>query len=602
MDERKTAGTALALVVAFALGFALTVNIPVMFNNFLNADQAVYFSMAQSIARDGDLEWTKKDLLRYREVIEAGPMGIFLKRGKDGRIFFAKSFAYSLLAAPFVRLFGINGAYVLHALLLGLILLCGWKFLALGDRPGRALAGVLTFLFASVAGFYFIWITPDFFNLSLVFVILFLALYKVRRAETASPDAGPPPGRLERFLLSNGSDYLAAFLAGIAIFSKPPNVVLLAPLVLRPFLAKKYKTTALVLLFTLASAVFLFGMNYLLTSDWNFMGGERKTFYYNYPLEKAGVTFDSTGSVMTSEGYFEKMLIPPQYILLNVFYYFFGRFTGLAWYFFPALAALALFFRGAGRKRPWQWLVFLALAAEILIYVVLMPTNYGGGGGSIANRYFLNIFPLFFFLPGARIRTRDLVLPWLMAAAFLSPILVAPFTASANPATHAKRFPFKALPIEMPQVNEWPTNTNPNAFRIPIGTPPRDGLLHFLDDNYIKKSEPDGIWTHGDRTAEMVLKTYFPVSKIVVRVMNNPRRENKIRVSVDGRAQKVVLGPREKAALEFPVGPGFHLQTAWLHRLKIGAAKGAIPYYEDEESLERRYLGVFFSLELVAAE
>ena len=602
MEERKAAGTVLALVVAFALGFALTVNIPVMFNNFLNADQAVYFSMTQSIARDGDLEWTKKDLLRYREVIEAGPMGIFLKRGQDGRIFFAKSFAYSLVAAPFVRLFGINGAYVLHALLLGLILLCGWKFLVLGDRPGRALAGVLTFLFASVAGFYFIWITPDFFNLSLVFIILFLALYKVRRAEMDSRAAGPPPGRLERFLRSDGSDYLAAFLAGLAIFSKPPNVVLLAPLVLRPFLAKKYKTTALVLLFTLASAVFLFGMNYLLTSDWNFMGGERKTFYYNYPLEKADVTFDSTGSVMTSEGYFEKMLIPPQYILLNVFYYFFGRFTGLAWYFFPALAALAFFLGARAGNGRGNGSFFLALAAEILIYVVLMPTNYGGGGGSIANRYFLNIFPLFFFLPGARVRTRELVLPWVMAAAFLSPILVAPFTTSANPATHAKRFPFKALPIEMPQVNEWPTNTNPNAFRVPIGTPPHDGLLHFLDDNYIRKSEPDGIWTCGDGTAEMVLKTYYPVSKIVVRVMNNPRRENRIRVSVDGRTQKIVLGPREKATLEFPVGKGFHLQTAWLYRLKIGAAKGAIPYYEDEASLERRHLGVFFSLEIVPAE
>jgi hypothetical protein len=31
----------------------------------------------------------------------------------------------------------------------------------------------------------------------------------------------------------------------------------------------------------------------------------------------------------------------------------------------------------------------------------------------------------------------------------------------------------------------------------------------------------------------------------------------------------------------------------------IKAEKGSIPYYEDPSSLERRYLGVFFELELV---
>ncbi len=82
-----------------------------------------------------------------------------------------------------------------------------------------------------------------------------------------------------------------------------------------------------------------------------------------------------------------------------------------------------------------------------LVFMILIAATFIGMGLAFASQMedmsgfslimnFL-IFPLFFFLPGARIRTRDLVLPWLMAAAFLSPILVAPFTASANPATHA---------------------------------------------------------------------------------------------------------------------------------------------------------------------
>ncbi|MDH4198123.1 MAG: hypothetical protein OEW05_11980 [Candidatus Aminicenantes bacterium] len=605
MDERTKALLAFGLLFAFALGYALFVNLPVMQNHFLFADQATYFSMTQSIAHDGDLEWSRKDLIRYKDVILAGPIGIFLKKGQDGRIFFAKSFAYSLFAAPFVRLFGINGHYVFHAVLLALVFYLGFLYLSLDHRPTPALLGVLTFLFASVAAVYFFWISPDFFNFCLVFIVLFLALYKTRRADL-HPAAGPERGaRSGTFLLTDASSYVAAFLAGIAIFSKPPNVGLLIPLVLVPFLAKRYKQTALILVFCLLSAVLLFGANYLLTSDWNFMGGERKTFGLGnppeWPLEKLDVTFDSTGAVMSSAGYFERMLLPPKFILYNLFYYFFGRFNGLTWYFFPAVLALLLFL--GGPKRPWRWLVFAALAVEILIYIVLMPTNIGGGGGSLANRYFVHIFPLCFFLPAVRLKARHLALVWGMAALFIAPLLVDPIKSSSSPAAHVKRFPIKALPLDMTQVNEWATNTSPIHFRIPVGAEPNDGMLHILDDNFHQKHpQDDGLWTFGNRTCEMVLKTYFPVRKVTVRLMNNPRYNNRITVTLDGRTQSVVLGPRQKASLEFPVGTGFKIRSSYLHRLKIRAAKGAAPYYEDESSKERRELGVYFAFDLEPRE
>jgi hypothetical protein len=605
MNERMKALLTLGLLFAFALGFALFVNLPVMQNHFLSGDQATFFSMTQSIAHDLDLEWSKKDLIRYKDIILAGPIGIFLKKGRDGRIFFAKSFAYSLFAAPFVRLFGINGHYVFHAVLLALVFYLGLLYLSLDHRPGPALLAVVTFLWASIAAVYFFWITPDFFNFCLVFGVLFLALYKTRRADLY-PGAGPRRGLPSTpFVLSDASDYVAAFLAGIAIFSKPPNVGLLIPLVLVPFLGKRYKATALILVFCLLSAVLLFGANYLLTSDWNFMGGERKSFGLGnppeWPLEKLDVTFDSTGAVMTSEGYFERMLLPPKFILYNLFYYFFGRFNGLAWYFFPAVLALLLFI--GGPKRPWRWLVFAALAVEILIYIVMMPTNFGGGGGSIANRYFVHIFPLCFFLPAVRLKARHLALVWGMAAVFISPLLVDPIKSSSSPAAHAKRFPIKALPLEMTQVNEWATNTNPDSFRIPVGTKPNDGMLHILDDNFHEKHPlDDGLWTFGNRTCELVLKTYYPVRKVTVRLMNNPRFNNRITVTVDGRTERVVLGPRERTSLEFPVGTGFKMRSSYLHRLKIGAAKGAAPYYEDESSKERRNLGVYFAFDLEPRE
>lgn len=596
--EKKSALAFLALTIVFFLGFSLSVNLPTVHNNFLTADQAVYFALTESLAQDFDLEYTRQDLIRYYRNFEAGPQGIFLKRGKEGKLFFAKSWAYSLFAAPFVRLFGPNGFLVFHTLLLALLLILGFRYAALANKPGPALLLVLTFLFASVAGVYFFWLTPDFFNLALVFIILFLWLYKTApRQENAQEPAST--GLLERFLRSNASDYLAAGLIGIVVFSKPPNIVLMVPLVLWTLSRKKIFKAALLVLCFAAVLAALFGATYLFTGDWNYQGGERKSFIGEFPLEKEGVTFDSVGHTMTAEGYLDKVKRYPLWLVIpNSFWYFFGRYTGLAWYFFPALLFLVLFF---GRRRALlPWLLLGTVVLEILIYIVLMPDNYGGGGGTLANRYFLNIYPLFFFLPPLRRQGREIVLCWLMAALFISQILLNPFGVSHEPATHAKRFPFKLIPVELSQVNEFPTNTNPNAFRVPAGRPPHDGYLHFLDDNfYPKHPTEDGVWTRGDRSAEIVLKTYFPVRKIAVYLLNNPRLKNEVTVRVEGRTQKVVLPVKQRTRLEFPVGDGFVISEIHLYKLSLRASKPAIPYFETETSNERRNLGVFFSLELI---
>jgi hypothetical protein len=286
-----------------------------------------------------------------------------------------------------------------------------------------------------------------------------------------------------------------------------------------------------------------------------------------------------------------------------MFYYFFGRFTGIAWYFFPAVLALIIFF--LSKRRLHDWLTLATILGGILIYITLMPDNYGGGGGTLANRYFLNIYPLFLFLPREKKSRRQINLIWIMAAIFISQILVSPFRSSAQPATHAKKFPFKALPLEMTQVNNFPTSTNPDAFRVniwPDKPPPQREFLHFLDDNFYPREEPNGIWTRGTGTCEMVLKTYYPLREIIVHLLNNPRNDNDIRVRVDWKTEKIRLMPKQWGTLRFPVGDGFQMKSSHLYHLRIKAQKGSIPYFEDEASQERRYLGVFFGLELVPKE
>jgi hypothetical protein len=601
-NDVRTARAVLAVVVLVFLGCALFVNLPAVLEGFLFADQAVYVSMTLSIIHDGDLAFAKKDLARYYPEFAAGPQGIFLKKTAGGRLLYAKSFVYPLLAAPFVRALGINGFFVLHSLLLLLVLALGARYFELSEKPLTALLFVLTFLFASAAGVYFFWMTPEFLNLSLVVMILFLWLYKTRTAGTAprARRAGAKRNPWRRFLLSDGSDYLAAFLAGIAVFSKPPNAAVAGILVLSALLKRRPAKAAIMLVCFVLSLGLLYGAGRILSadaSDWNYQGGERKTFYDAFPFGDKDLTFETTGSPMTSEGYFNRFLLPPKYVAYNLYYYIFGRTTGLAWYFFPALLCLFLFL--LGRRGLVPWLVFAALAAEILSYIVLMPTNYGGGGGSLGNRYFMSIYPLFLFLFDRRLKTRDLVAAWVAAGVFLSPILLNPIRASAFPSTHVKRLPFKGLPLEMTLVDEWPTNTDRDGSNRPAGAPPGAGVLSFLDDNVHKTGENGGYWTLLDRESEMVLKAGRPLKEVVVRLRNASRPGNEVRVRVDGRTRRAVLGPGGRAALRFEVGDGFTLRTQHLHRIRIRASKGCIPKFEDANSRDDRRLGVFFELELV---
>ncbi len=605
-NERKAAVLVLSLIFFIFFGLSLIINIPSIQQNFLFADEATYYSMTQSLAHDRDLEYTKRDLIRFYRDFDSGPMGLFLKKGKDSKIFFAKSYAYPVFAAPFYRVFGKNGFFVFHSLLLYVMLLMGVSIVSIGNRPALSLFITVTFLFASIAVVYFFWISPDFFNLFLTFTILYLWFYKKKAAE--KPD-NIRPSPWQNFLMSDSSDYAACILAGIAVFSKPPNIVLVALILLAALKDKKYvKTVGMLGVFLITSALF-WGANFRSTGEWNYQGGERKIFHYNYPFAKEQMTFDNLGQKMTSEGYGEKHFMRPGIIARNIFYYFAGRYTGLAWYFTPALIALFLFF--SEKKRFDSWLLFGALAAEVLIYIIFMPDNYAGGGGALSNRYFLCIYPVFFFLAASSKKLKFIGFSWLAAGVFIAQILISPVAHSRFPATHAKHFPFTMIPPELTLINNLPTDTNPAAKMIKVGLPPNTGYIHHLDDNFIPKPRKSrekenqavekGIWTKGTGTAEMILETHFAVKEMIVHLHNNARRINTLSVHMGRKKKKIILGRYEKGILSFHPGRGFVMRGKHLYILKITSAKSSIPFYESKESRDKRILGAYFELELIPA-
>ncbi len=277
----------------------------------IQSDEATYYMMGHSLAEDGDFAYRREDLARVWREFPSGPSGVFLKKGTDLDLQTTRRRAVlprrtasrprhlpgSSTASPTSTpwrprrsscAFGTNGFLVLHAVLLALVLLAAYLFLNARSSPAVSLVLATGFLMASVAPAYFVWITPELFNFSLVLLGYFCWLYK----EVAAP--GSPP-RGTTWLFGPGSDLAAAALLGVATFSKPSNLLLILPLLAWLLAKRQWRRLILAgVLFGAVGAVLLAG-NIAITGDWNFQGGDRRTFYGSYPFQDRGVAWEAVG-------------------------------------------------------------------------------------------------------------------------------------------------------------------------------------------------------------------------------------------------------------------------------------------------------------------
>lgn len=602
LSHRLAVGTFGALAL-FLLGFSLSVDYP-RTAGALWSDEATYITMASSLAFDYDLVYERRDLERVMREFAGGPSGIFLKRGRepalglsrhfpflvsDGppkdTIYYAKSYLYSLAAAPWVRLTGTNGLLILHTLAVLAVVLCGYLFLATTQPPAVALGYTLTFLGASVAPAYFVWLQPELFNLALVFLGLFFWLYKER-------GASPP-----RFLRGVTSDVLAALFFAAAFYSKPVLNAAILPLLALLALRRQWRRVLVTgTAFTLGVAL-LFLVNLAVTGEFNYQGGDRKTFLGSYPFQTPAHTFENTGLPKATDEVYTQQ--PWDIVLHDLLFFHIGRFAGMAIYFFPAVAALLLF--AFSRKDPWQWLLLATATLECLLLIVWIPVNYHGGGGTLGNRYFMNIFPLYFFLTPAVIRAlRSLAPSWAVAGLFLTPILLDPFAAARAPGEHATSGPFKWLPVELSLINNLPTNSDPAKFRQPM----QGYLAYFLDNNTYGREIHRGLgfWVKGGARAEMVVRTPIALDRLIVRVLN-VSVPNHIAVCGPSTCESLSYAPGEKKELTVEVGPGFPYEDfgvrSYCYLMSFAPAEGEIPMLRRRGERDRRFLGAFIHIEPV---
>jgi hypothetical protein len=533
------------------------------------SDESTYFAITQSLAFDRDLQYTKADIVRIRKEFWVGPMGLFLRKAKDGRLFYAKSFIYPLAAAPFYRLFGTHGILLASGLMIFFVLLMGFLLLRQHHGTGRSFTGALVFLFASVTFVYIWWITADLFNFFVNFAGLFFLFYKFKRPAWS---------------------WLAGVFFAAAIISKPNNILHIGILFLLLMYQKNWKKlagTALLCLLVLGSLLYF---NYSQTGTLNFMGGERRSFYGNFPCERPDFTF-AGGFPMSSDNYWSRFFLSPAIAVLNFFYYFFGRFTGMMIYFPSALFLLLVFF--IQKKRPEDWFLLAAIGAAILFYILITPDNYFGGGGSLGNRYFFNVFPMFFFL-GHRDRTfRFSLLPVFAAVIFLAPVYMDGMYHSASPRYPGISFPARLFPPEKTQYSTLPSNTNPRAFDKHIAD---KYTLFFLNDNF-HPMEEEKFWTYADRELEMFLLAPRAVRSFHVQLKNIPL-DNQVRVQIEYRVKRAFLSAGGVREIVFGRIAGLRFDDRYLYHVKLKSSRSYCPYFSEPGSADQRWLGVQAHIEL----
>ena len=590
--------------ILLLVGSAAALSVDVVETGFsIKGDEATYVSMALSVAADGDLAFDRGDLERFWSVYGRGPEGVFLKKGKrlrlalDGtfpfvhlaksgdpqsdRLYHGKAFAYSVAAAPFVAIFGLNGLLLFNVLLLVALFSLAAIFLAARMPAGSSTIWALGFFGASVAPVYAVWLTPEIFNVALVFAAYFLWLYKEVSPRGSRRGFG--------WIHTARSDWLAAVLLGIATYSKPLHLLLIVPLVVVRWWRREWLKGLLVGTMWAAAVGGAFGLNAVVSGEFNYQGGERKSFYGSFPFDSPGATFENRGISYATDDVASEVVLDRRVIwsrfLHNVEYFLVGRYAGLLPYYFPAALAIALCLVRRRHMRDWQGAILLVLLGTILLTLVWLPFTWAGGGGALGNRYFIGLYPVCLFLLPPIASIWPALAGW-GGTIFVGALLVQPFVTAAHPWRHVEHGLFRLLPVELTMLNDLPVLLTPGRGRMPYGEDPRLHL-YLLDSNVWL--DPDFMWVRGESRAELVVRSAEPLSALRFTLAAPISNAAEVRVEAQRRTVDVHAG--QAVVVTMPV-KGAYSRGAHAYHVKVTARRGFVPRLQDPASADGRFLGV----------
>lgn len=403
----------------------------------LVGDEATYAMQAASLAWDLDLRYTRADYDRFLAQWGTQPDGLILQSRDGGaHLTYGKPPLYALLVAPLVRWAPVRGAVVANALLLAAAAVAAaW---ALRGQVGPAAPlWVAVALFASVAFGYTFWVHADVFLLACAALGLALVYAGERPSNAPPPElygddettAGGAPRRLLRWAAAG------ALLAAPAAY-RPFYLVLLVPAALAalapPPAAGGRRRASMALAAFLAGALVLLGATaatqWLCGGSWTGYGGERQGFYprtgypeVDFPASEWQESIRRWGNTSWIHEETLDVTWDAKLTAWNALYFLAGENVGVLPYYLPLL--LGLLACGGERGR---WAVVPLVLVAVLGFFLVRPFNFYGGGGALANRYFLPLYPALWFL-AARPRRAGWALAVAAAAApFLWPLWLAP--------------------------------------------------------------------------------------------------------------------------------------------------------------------------------
>lgn len=475
-------------------------------------DEATYLMQAESLAWDGDLAYQAGDYHRFVTRWEVEPVGVILQSGDDGRrITFGKPVFYALWAAPFLRLFPVHGAFVANALLLALASVLAARALEPRVGPSAAL-WVASLVFATPVFAYVGWVHPDLFSMCLTALALGAVL-------DPRPPAAPWRG-VARWAV-------AGALLAVVVYSRPLYAPLFLPLLLAIRWRRSPGERRRDLLPLLAAALLVVSataaLHLALTGSLTGYGAVRRGFYehtgypaVDFPTTEWKTRLDALGNsaVRSPAVMLEYKRLPPSLFAWNTTYFLVGRHVGVVPYFLPVLLAfLPWGRRGARAHGTWgavEWALLLAVALSILGFFYTRPFNFYGGGGSLANRYFLPLYPALWFLAG-RLRAS-----WVLLATAVAGLFVAGLwrEAASFPIGDDGRYRYLTPAAE----RLLPFETTQSHLKLAGREDQYEGFyLRFLGPD-VAVTRPGHLQLPAGGTAELLLGTARPFEHVVLQV------------------------------------------------------------------------------------
>ena len=578
----------LAVTLLLIFGSSAALSIDVVRTGFgVKGDEATYVTMALSAAYDGDLVYESRDVDRFFQLYQEGPAGIFLKRGQGeyeryNRLYFGKAFIYSVLAAPFVRVAGLNGMLLFHVVLLAVMILAAYFFLAARSPSGVALAYALTFFGVSIVPLHALFLSSDFFNVAAVTCAYFLWFYK-EVAPTRS-------GCWATWLRGPSSDIAAAILLGLATFSKPTHIFLVAPPLVLALSGRRTRRAVSIATVFIATVAAGFAINAGISGEFNYQGGDRRTFYGSYPFESPGAVFDNLGISMTTNRIVVEATSVREFLstlATNLRYFLVGRHFGFLPFFFPGLVTTALFLSAGEERRAWRWATLCVFALTAIGLCVYMPYTWSGGGGPPGNRYFLSVYPVLLFVTPALGSFLPAVVAWIGGALFTAHVLINPFVAAKQPYLIAERGLLRALPVELTMVDDLPVALNLRRHRLNYGTDPAL-LLSLLDQNAHVTGARE-FWVAGRNRAEIIVRSGTRLSSVTATLLSPI--PNRVTICMGGDEVTVELRPDAPADVTLDPS-GLRARGRWNYVLSVHPRTGFTPRLMGQGARDNRFLGV----------